>query len=130
MQGTRLVPTELKAKALFEQAASIEFANFHPYARGAYLQAIVQPYALSTSRFVNIANPGVSMLDLPIDQVVLSKALADLSERLDVYEEILGRQRFLAGDVGRDSLYNPSADPPIFRNSLWRICFTWRGEVR
>ncbi|KAJ7144223.1 glutathione S-transferase [Mycena epipterygia] len=78
-QGTRLVPTELKAKAWFEQAASIEFSNFEPYARGAYLQAIVQP-----------------MLDQPIDQAVLAKALADLSERLDVYEAILGK--FLAGD--------------------------------
>lgn len=50
-QGTRLVPTALQEKALFEQAASIEFANFEPYARAVYLQAIVQPYA-SRSVFV------------------------------------------------------------------------------
>ncbi|KAJ6626736.1 glutathione S-transferase, partial [Mycena sp. CBHHK59/15] len=29
-QGTPLIPTSLKEKVLFEQATSIEFANFHP----------------------------------------------------------------------------------------------------
>lgn len=42
------------------------------------------------------------MLNLPIDQAVLSKAITDLSARLKVYEEILGRQRFLAGNVRRE----------------------------
>lgn len=31
-QGPALIPTELKAKAIFEQAASSELANFNPYA--------------------------------------------------------------------------------------------------
>lgn len=41
-QGTpNLIPTELKAKALFEQAASIEYANFNPYAFTVFLGGCV-----------------------------------------------------------------------------------------
>ncbi|KAJ6567975.1 glutathione S-transferase [Mycena vulgaris] len=80
-QGTHLIPTELEAKALFEQAASIEFANFEPHARAIYVQGIIQP-----------------LLGLPIDQVVMARAIAELSASLDVYEVILGKQQFLAGD--------------------------------
>jgi glutathione S-transferase len=37
-QGTSLLPTERKAKALFEQAASIEYSNFHPHAFAIYVE--------------------------------------------------------------------------------------------
>ncbi|KAJ7511998.1 glutathione S-transferase [Mycena galericulata] len=75
------IPTEIEARALFEQAASIEFANFEPYARALYLQAIVQP-----------------LLGLPIDQTLLATALSNLSATVDIYEAILGKQKFLTGD--------------------------------
>jgi glutathione S-transferase len=39
-QGTPLIPTELKANALFEQAASIETSYYYPYARGAAHEAL------------------------------------------------------------------------------------------
>jgi glutathionyl-hydroquinone reductase len=34
-----------------------------------------------------------------VDQAVLDEALKELSAKLDVYEVILGKQKFLAGDV-------------------------------
>jgi glutathione S-transferase len=37
---------------------------------------------------------------LPVDQAVLTETLAELSAKLDVYEVILGKHKFLAGDVG------------------------------
>jgi glutathione S-transferase len=39
-KGTALVPMHLKEKALFEQAASFEFANFHPHAMPATLMIL------------------------------------------------------------------------------------------
>ncbi|KAJ7446332.1 glutathione S-transferase [Mycena latifolia] len=80
-QGTPLVPTELKARALFEQAASVELANFQPLARGVYDQGISK-----TRR------------GLEIDQEAMSKLVSALSATLDVYEAILGKQKYLAGD--------------------------------
>ncbi|KAF8629478.1 hypothetical protein AX15_003425 [Amanita polypyramis BW_CC] len=41
-QGTPLVPTELKAIARFEQAASIEVSNFDPYASGIAVEKILK----------------------------------------------------------------------------------------
>ncbi|KAJ7663157.1 glutathione S-transferase [Mycena polygramma] len=80
-QGTQLIPTELKARALFEQAVSIEFSHFEPNARNVYLQAIAYPAH-----------------NLPTNQTVLTDALAALSAKLEVYEAILEKQRFIAGN--------------------------------
>ncbi|KAJ7190668.1 glutathione S-transferase [Mycena pura] len=80
-QGTKLVPTGLKARALFEQAASVEFANFHPAVMKVAMEAVWKRRQGS-----------------PIDQAVVDKALDDLSAKLDVYESILGKQKYMAGD--------------------------------
>ncbi|KAJ6582588.1 glutathione S-transferase [Mycena vulgaris] len=80
-QGTPLIPTEIQAKALFEQAASVELANFEPYARGVYNEALRKPRQ-----------------GLEVDPVALAKAISDLSAKLDVYEAILAEQKYLAGD--------------------------------
>lgn len=42
-QGTALIPTELKAKAFFEQAAAVEFAHFEPLAHEVYVEGIAKP---------------------------------------------------------------------------------------
>ena len=42
-QGTPLIPTDPKARALFEQAASIETSNFDPYASGIFFQKLLKP---------------------------------------------------------------------------------------
>ncbi|KAJ7628141.1 glutathione S-transferase [Mycena polygramma] len=80
-QGMALIPTEVKAKALFEQAASIEFANFHPYASVIYMEGLSKP------------RRGIAKNEAAYDS-----AVAQLSAKLDVYEVILGKQRFLGGD--------------------------------
>ncbi|KAJ7175096.1 glutathione S-transferase [Mycena crocata] len=80
-QGPRLLPTGLQEKALFEQAASVEFANFLPAVMKVGNEAIAKPRQ-----------------DQPIDQTALAAAVAELSATLDVYDKILGKQAFLAGD--------------------------------
>ncbi|KAJ7083464.1 hypothetical protein C8R44DRAFT_753480 [Mycena epipterygia] len=91
-QGTpELIPTELKAKALFEQAASVEFANFEPLARGVYMQRIAKMCLIF---FTDPSRKG-----LEVDQAALDKIISDLSTQPDIYEEILGKQKYLAGDM-------------------------------
>ncbi|KAJ7105839.1 glutathione S-transferase [Mycena epipterygia] len=71
-KGTPLLPTSLKNKAVFEQAASIELATFFPL--------VVKAPRLS------------------IDKAALAQAKSELSAKLDVYEVILEKQKFLGGD--------------------------------
>ncbi|KAF7354427.1 Glutathione S-transferase [Mycena venus] len=80
-QGTPLLPPTLEGRALVEQAASIEYANFYP--------------AIAKLGMELVANP---RRGLPVNQVVVTQALAELSTTLDVYDTILGKQKFLAGD--------------------------------
>ena len=47
-QGTPLIPTELKAEALFEQAASIETSYFE-YASAAVSEGVFKKYAVVPS---------------------------------------------------------------------------------
>ncbi|KAJ7084529.1 glutathione S-transferase [Mycena belliarum] len=80
-QGPSLVPTDLKAKALFEQAASIEFANFFPPVHKMCTQTIFNPY-----------------LKRPVDEAALEQGKLEFTEKLAVYEVILGKQKYLAGN--------------------------------
>ncbi|KAJ6549335.1 glutathione S-transferase [Mycena sp. CBHHK59/15] len=75
-RGPALIPTELKARALFEQAASIEYCNFFPAVSKVLIETI----------------------GLDVDQAALDKHIADLSAKLDAYEVILGKQKYLAGN--------------------------------
>ncbi|KAJ7191424.1 glutathione S-transferase [Mycena pura] len=80
-QGTKLVPTGLQARALFEQAASVEFANFYPALTKVAMESL-----------------GKQRQGLPVDQAVLDAALVELSAKLDVYEVILSKQKYVAGN--------------------------------
>ncbi|KAF7346806.1 Glutathione S-transferase [Mycena sanguinolenta] len=80
-QGTDFLPKSLKERALVEQAASIEYSTFYP--------AI---YPVMKELF------GKPRQGLPVDQATLDEALKEFSAKLDVYEVILGKHRFLAGD--------------------------------
>ncbi|KAJ7866226.1 glutathione S-transferase [Mycena olivaceomarginata] len=80
-QGTDLLPKGFKERIRFEQAASVEAANFHP----AVIKIIGEAF-------------GKPRRGLPVDQTLLNEAVAELSAKLDVYEVILGKHRFLAGD--------------------------------
>ncbi|KAJ6523413.1 glutathione S-transferase [Mycena vulgaris] len=80
-RGFSLIPTDLKGKALFEQAASIEFASFYPQIMRVRTETFFKPRQ-----------------GLPVDEAALAAAMSDLSAKLDVYEVILGNQKFLAGN--------------------------------
>ncbi|KAJ7205907.1 glutathione S-transferase [Mycena rebaudengoi] len=76
-QGPKLVPTDLKGKALFEQAASTEYSNFDPFSS----RALARP-----------------MMGMETNKANLEENLKTLSAKLDVYEAILGKQKYLAGN--------------------------------
>ncbi|KAJ7850878.1 glutathione S-transferase [Mycena leptocephala] len=67
-QGTQLLPKTLEGRALVEQAASVELANFNPV----------------------LVRAG--------KEVLRQRSWAGLEAKLDVYEVILGKHNFLAGD--------------------------------
>ncbi|KAH9977470.1 glutathione S-transferase [Russula compacta] len=79
--GPELVPTEPRARAKFEQAASIEYAQFDPIASGIAKERVFKQFYGQT----------------PNEERV--KELIPLLEaKLDGYEAILGKQKYLAGD--------------------------------
>ncbi|KAF9483559.1 glutathione S-transferase [Pholiota conissans] len=81
-QGTtNLIPSELKANALYQQAASMEAVYFAEYAEKAIQELLVYP-----------------LKGLPTIRANFEAAIAELSAKLEVYDQILGKQRFLAGD--------------------------------
>ncbi|KAI0302471.1 glutathione S-transferase-like protein [Russula brevipes] len=79
--GPTLIPTEPKALAKFEQAASIEYAQFDPIG-----QKILKETFLK------------KVLGQPIDEERVKPLLPVLESKLDVYEAILSKQKYLAGD--------------------------------
>ncbi|THU84199.1 glutathione S-transferase [Dendrothele bispora CBS 962.96] len=83
-QGPKLAPSpsDVKATALFEQAASVELSDFDPFASKAAYEAIINPVLFGMKK----------------DQAAYDQAIATLSTKLDVYERILSKQKFLAGD--------------------------------
>ncbi|THU92468.1 glutathione S-transferase [Dendrothele bispora CBS 962.96] len=83
-QGPKLAPppSDVKATALFEQAASVELSDFDPFASKAAYEAIINPVLFGVKK----------------DQAAYDQAIATLSTKLDVYERILSNQKFLAGD--------------------------------
>jgi glutathione S-transferase len=80
-QGTPLIPSDLKAEALFEQAASIEAFNFTPFVRPIIVEKVFKPRD-----------------GLKPDEERVSEQLANLQPKLDAYDLILSKQKYLAGD--------------------------------
>ncbi|KAF9523135.1 glutathione S-transferase-like protein [Crepidotus variabilis] len=80
-QGTQgLIPTDLKANALFQQALSNELCNFDSFARPLILGVLYQPQGVE------------------VDHQAVDKMISALDEQLDVYDKILSKQRYLAGN--------------------------------
>ncbi|KAJ7150725.1 glutathione S-transferase [Mycena filopes] len=77
-----LIPTEPKANALFEQAAAAESANFDPSASTAGLELMKQKF-----------------FGMAADQELVDKELAALDKKLDGYERILAKYRYVAGET-------------------------------
>ncbi|KAF9001509.1 glutathione S-transferase [Cyathus striatus] len=81
-QGTELIPTDLKKQALFEQAASVETSNFDAYASPAVFENV----------FKREKRGGVP------DPARFKFLIETLSVKLDVYNQILDKQKYVAGD--------------------------------
>ncbi|KAJ6529607.1 glutathione S-transferase [Mycena capillaripes] len=75
-----LIPTEPKANALFEQAAAVELTNFDPSAGKAGLELFKKN------------------LGWPHDQAVVEEQLPILDKKLEAYDAILAKHRYVAGD--------------------------------
>ncbi|KAJ7157544.1 glutathione S-transferase [Mycena crocata] len=90
-QGTQLIPSGVEAKALFEQAASIEYTNFAPFAIQVVDEMIFKPLFLAHTP----------------DKALFDTLIAGLSAKLDAYEVILGKQKYLGGnDVSLADLFH------------------------
>ncbi|EKM82270.1 hypothetical protein AGABI1DRAFT_126600 [Agaricus bisporus var. burnettii JB137-S8] len=81
-RGTRLVPSDIRQRALFEQGASIETSNFDAMA------SLLMYEIVFKLLFGQIT-----------DQVKVQDLTAKLAAKLDVYEEILSKQKYIAGDT-------------------------------
>ncbi|KAG1831944.1 glutathione S-transferase [Suillus subalutaceus] len=80
-EGTPLIPSDPKAEALFEQAASIEAFNFTAFVAPIIAEKVFNPY-----------------FGLPPNEERVSELLASLLPKLDAYDFILSKQKYLAGD--------------------------------
>ncbi|KAJ7263591.1 glutathione S-transferase-like protein [Mycena haematopus] len=76
-----LIPKDPKANALFEQAAAVEQANFDPSATAVAVELFKKQY-----------------MGMALDQALVDAQLEVLDKKLDAYDVILGKQRYLAGD--------------------------------
>ncbi|KAF7335741.1 Glutathione S-transferase [Mycena venus] len=83
-KGSSLVPdsNDIAATAKFEQAVSIENNNFDSTAGQIFVEVIIKP-----------------MRGGQTDQAVLTQLLATMGGKLDVYEKILSKQKYMAGDT-------------------------------
>ncbi|KAF8650297.1 hypothetical protein AX16_005305 [Volvariella volvacea WC 439] len=80
-QGTPLIPTGEKELAILDQAISAEITNFEFYAAPAVREKVIKP-----SR------------GLPNDINVYKQSIAALDAKLDGYEAILSKQKYVAGN--------------------------------
>ncbi|QRW21122.1 glutathione S-transferase [Rhizoctonia solani] len=83
-KGSPLLPAASDAKAygLFEQAASIEYSSFDPSASGLAFERVFGP-----------------MRGLEPNKDLVKKYVDTLDAKLDGYERILAKQKYLAGDI-------------------------------
>ncbi|KAH7883395.1 glutathione S-transferase [Phlebopus sp. FC_14] len=82
-QGTQgLIPTDPKAEALFEQAASIEVTNFNTFAAPIAFEKVFKRFR-----------------GLEADETKVAALLTLLNAKLDAYDVILGKQEYLAGNT-------------------------------
>ncbi|KAJ7709046.1 glutathione S-transferase [Mycena rosella] len=77
-----LIPSEPKAHAIFEQAVSAELTNFDPSGNKLVFETVLKPMFYGTKA----------------DPAVLEEQLAILDKKLDAYDVILGKHRYIAGE--------------------------------
>ncbi|KDQ60136.1 hypothetical protein JAAARDRAFT_174156 [Jaapia argillacea MUCL 33604] len=79
--GGSLIPKGIEAQAKFEQACSIEMANFDPFAGGIPFELMYKPFVGEVA-----------------DSVRVEEHAKTLNAKLDGYEKILSKQKYLAGE--------------------------------
>ncbi|KAH9961832.1 glutathione S-transferase-like protein [Russula dissimulans] len=79
--GPELIPTDPKARARFEQAASIEYAQISPILRDLVVEKIIKQLRGQTT-----------------DEERVKESISQLEAKLDVFDTILSKQKYLAGD--------------------------------
>jgi len=80
-QGPKLIPTDLKKYAQYEQAASNETSNYDPYVSGLVYEKVFKPYSGGKP-----------------DEVAVKKYYDTLVPKLDAYDKILSKQKYLGGN--------------------------------
>jgi len=80
--GPELIPTDPKARAKFEQAASMEYAQFDPIGFALFWERVIKQYNGQTT-----------------NEERVKELMAQFETKLDGYETILRKQKYLAGDV-------------------------------
>jgi glutathione S-transferase len=80
-QGTPLLPTGLKASTLYQQAVFVEASHINAHAEQATQEMIYKRYRNETP-----------------DKEAFDKHIANLSIKLEVYDKILSKQKYLLGD--------------------------------
>ena len=104
-KGTQLIPTDLQAQGLFEQAASIEASNYDPYVSGIAFEKVFKKwvvtsvhYAMSHAISSSLSFTRRKGLGEP-DEAKIASLREQLNAKLDVYEKILSKQPYLGGQV-------------------------------
>jgi len=80
-QGNKLIPAGLKEWALYEQAASNELSNFDPFVSGVAYEKLWKVYGGGQT-----------------DEALVKKHIDTLNIKLDAYEKILSKQKYLGGN--------------------------------
>lgn len=80
-QGTSLIPKDPKARAKFDQAASVEVSNFDVYASGITYEVIFKQFFKQET-----------------DAARVEALKQQWQPKLDAYEKILSTQKYLAGN--------------------------------
>jgi len=79
--GPELIPTDPKAQAKFEQAASVEYAQLEPISGGLIEEKVVKQFLGQTT-----------------DEGRVKALVVQLEDKLDIIDAILSKQKYLAGD--------------------------------
>ncbi|XP_006456343.1 hypothetical protein AGABI2DRAFT_195504 [Agaricus bisporus var. bisporus H97] len=79
--GPGLIPSDPKQRALFDQAAAVELSSFDHYGTPLVFEVFVKPYFKQEP-----------------DPAKCKEMTEHLNATLDVYEKILAKQQYIAGD--------------------------------
>jgi len=86
--GPELIPTDPKAQAKFEQAASVEYAQLEPISGGLIEEKVVKQFLGQTT-----------------DEGRVKALVVQLEDKLDIIDAILSKQKYLAGDITLADLF-------------------------